>query len=211
MREMTVEQATDMMLHVCDAIIGQKQYLAEVDSRIGDGDHGAGMAGGMEKAKAALEAKRPFPDINTIFRTMGMEMIGSMGGASGVIFGSMFMGGARDVPSAQILDSDILAKMMRASLDAVKHRGKAQLGDKTMVDALEPAVLALERQACAELEESLIAAALAAEEGVEKTKDYVAKFGRAKFLGERTLGYEDAGAVSVRVIFQTMKEYAEVQ
>ena len=155
MREMTVEQATDMMLHVCDAIIGQKQYLAEVDSRIGDGDHGAGMAGGMEKAKAALEAKRPFPDINTIFRTMGMEMIGSMGGASGVIFGSMFMGGARDVPSAQILDSDILAKMMRASLDAVKHRGKAQLGDKTMVDALEPAVLALERQACAELEESL--------------------------------------------------------
>ena len=101
--------------------------------------------------------------------------------------------------------------MMRASLDAVKHRGKAQLGDKTMVDALEPAVLALERQACAELEESLKAAALAAEEGVEKTKDYVAKFGRAKFLGERTLGYEDAGAVSVRVIFQTMKEYAEVQ
>ena len=72
-------------------------------------------------------------------------------------------------------------------------------------------MLALERQACAELEESLKAAALAAEEGVEKTKDYVAKFGRAKFLGERTLGYEDAGAVSVRVIFQTMKEYAEVQ
>ena len=95
MKEITTEQTTDMILAACRAIIESKPYLTEVDSKIGDGDHGIGMAGGMEKAASALREKRPFPDVNTVFKTTGMSMLNSMGGASGVIFGSMFLGGVK--------------------------------------------------------------------------------------------------------------------
>ena len=116
MKRLNVEQTTDMIIAACDAIIENRPYLTEVDSKIGDGDHGIGMAGGMEKAKTALQAKRPFPDINTAFKTTGMAMLNSMGGASGVIFGSMFLGGAKGLAPQTELDGACLAKIMRGAL-----------------------------------------------------------------------------------------------
>lgn len=204
---LTIDQTTDMIIKACDAIIENKPYLTEVDSKIGDGDHGIGMSGGMEKAKAALEAKRPFNDVNTVFKTTGMTMLNSMGGASGVIFGSMFLGGIKDLELIGELDGDSLAKIMRGSLEAIKARGKAQVGDKTMVDAFEPAVVALENGKKEDLIQLLSDAKDEALQGVENTKGYIAKFGRAKSLLERAIGYQDAGATSVAIIFDAMYQF----
>lgn len=202
MKTMTVEQVTDMIIYACDAIIENKPYLTDIDSAIGDGDHGIGMAGGMAKAKEALLAERPFPDVNAVFKTTGMSMLNSIGGASGVIFGTMFLGGVKGMGALS------LAKLMRGSLEAVKERGKAQPGDKTMVDALEPAVLAMENSTGDDLPAALAAAKDAAHKGVEDTKQYVAKYGRAKSLLERAIGHQDAGATSVAIIFEAMHSYA---
>lgn len=207
MKSITVDQATDMIIKACEVIIESKPYLTEVDSKIGDGDHGIGMSGGMEKAKAALEAKRPFADVNTVFKTTGMTMLNSMGGASGVIFGSMFLGGVKGMDPITELDGSTFTKMMRASLETIKERGKAQVGDKTMVDALEPAVIAMENSSKEDLLALLCSAKEAALQGVENTKNCIARFGRAKSLMERAIGYQDAGATSVSIIFAAMYDY----
>lgn len=210
MKILTVDQTTDMMIGVCEAIIKNKQYLTEVDSKIGDGDHGIGMSGGMGKAKLELEAKRPFEDVNTVFKTMGMTMLNSMGGASGVIFGSMFFGGNKGLKPIKALDQKSLAVIMRAALESIKARGGAKVGDKTMVDALEPAVIALENEDNKDLEEALRVAKEEALQGVEKTKAYIANFGRAKSLMKRAVGYQDAGATSVAIIFESMYQFVKV-
>lgn len=209
MKSLTIEQTTGMLIFTCDEIIGSKAYLTEVDSKIGDGDHGIGMSGGMEKAKAALEEKSPFADINSAFKTTGMTMLNSMGGASGVIFGSMFLGGVKGLESLNELNGANFTRIMRASLEAIKARGEAKVGDKTMVDAFEPAVIAMEQGNQEDLIELLSAASEAARQGMENTKNYTAKFGRAKSLMERAIGYQDAGATSVSIIFKAMYEYVK--
>ena len=207
MKALSIEQTTAMLMAVCKAVIAGKPWLTEIDSKIGDGDHGIGMAGGMEKAQAALVNNAPFADINTVFKTMGMAMLNSMGGASGVIFGSMFLGGLKGLPQVTTLDGDTFTRLMRGALDAIKARGKAEIGDKTMVDALEPAVVAMEALTGADLATLTQAATNAANAGVENTKRFVAKFGKAQYLGERAIGFQDAGATSVFIIFQAMHEY----
>lgn len=203
-------QAKDMLIYIADKVIAQKPFLTEVDSAIGDGDHGIGMAGGMQKAKAKLE-KQDFDNVYAVFETAGKAMLMSMGGASGVIFGSLYLAGAKGQEPKNEIGAAELAAMERTSLEAIKERGKAQVGDKTMVDALEPAVIAMEENSDKGLHEMLVAAEAAAADGLAKTKDYVAKFGRAKSLMERAVGYQDAGATSVWLIFQGMREYIEKQ
>jgi len=207
MKELNLQQTMDMLMEVCRAVIQSKQLLTEVDSSIGDGDHGIGMAGGMEKAKAALAEGAPFADINTLFKTTGMAMINTMGGASGIIFGSMFLGGLKGLEPITVLDGNTFTRMMRGALSAIKARGKAEMGDKTMVDALEPAVLAMEKLPDADWVTLMRAAADAAKTGVENTKLFVAKFGKAQYLGERAIGFQDAGATSVFIIFNAMYEF----
>lgn len=209
MKTLTIDQTTDMIIMACNAIIENKPFLTEVDSKIGDGDHGIGMAGGMEKAKAELEAKRPFADVNSVFKTTGMSMLNSMGGASGVIFGSMFIGGIKGLDAMTELDGENLTKILRRSLESIKARGKAQVGDKTMVDALEPAVIAMENGDQGDIEALLSDATDAAKQGVEDTKNYIAKFGRAKSLMERAIGHQDAGATSVAIIFEAFYQYVK--
>lgn len=209
MNNLTIAQTKEMLLAVADAIIESKPLLTEIDSKIGDGDHGIGMAGGLEKAKAELFKLEVIPDINTLFKTTGMAMLNSMGGASGVIFGSMFLGGIKNLASKSALDGDTFRIMMRKALDSIKDRGKAQVGDKTMVDALEPAVLAMEASENDDLEYLLFLAEDAAKLGVENTKIYMAKFGRAKSLLERAIGYQDAGATSTWIIFKAMYDYVK--
>jgi dihydroxyacetone kinase phosphoprotein-dependent L subunit len=207
MKTLTIEQTTDMIIEACNAIIENKPLLTEVDSKIGDGDHGIGMSGGMEKAKAALLADSPFPDVNSVFKITGMTMLNSMGGASGIIFGSMFLGGIKGMAAISELNGSTFTTIMRNSLEAIKTRGEARVGDKTMVDALEPAVLAMESGNQDDLIQLLSDATDAALQGVENTKNYTAKFGRAKSLQERAIGYQDAGATSVSIIFTAMYEY----
>ena len=142
---------------------------------------------------------------------MGKTMLMSMGGASGVIFGTFFSGGAKGKEPSAALDARAFAQLMADSLAEVQRRGKAEVGDKTMVDALKPAVDAMSAYAGEDLVEMLSLAEEAAKEGVEQTKQYVAKFGRAKSLMERAIGYQDAGATSIWIILRAMRDDLKAQ
>lgn len=207
--ELNAEDTRNMLLYVADKIIAGKPYLTEIDSAIGDGDHGIGMAGGMQKAKKKLLKMSGEENAYQLFETAGQAMLMSMGGASGVIFGSLYLAGARGMEPKAVLTAPDLAVMEKKSLEAIRERGGAQVGDKTMVDALSPAVDALAENAGKGLLEMLKAAEEAARQGMEDTKKYMAKFGRAKSLLERAIGHQDAGATSVYLIFQGMREFVE--
>ena len=144
-----------------------------------------------------------------VFEAAGKAMLMSMGGASGVIFGSLYLAGAKGMEPKSVITAGDLAQMEKKSLLAIQERGRAEVGDKTMVDALSPAVDAMKANCAQGLLPMLKAAEAAALQGVEDTKRYVAKFGRAKSLMERAVGYQDAGATSVWLIFQGMREYVE--
>lgn len=207
--ELNAADARNMLLYIADKIIAKKPYLTEIDSAIGDGDHGIGMAGGMQKAKRKLLSMEAEENAYAVFEAAGKAMLLSMGGASGVIFGSLYLAGAKGMEPKAVITAEDIAGMQRKSLLAIQERGKAQTGDKTMVDALLPAVEAMERTSGEGLLKMLLAAEEAAEQGVEATKKYQAKFGRAKSLMERAIGYQDAGATSVWLIIQGMREFVE--
>lgn len=206
---LNVNSTKEMLIYIADKIIESKPFLTEVDSKIGDGDHGIGMAGGLQKAKDKLLALDNITNVYDLFNTVGKTMLMSMGGASGVIFGSLFLAGSKNVDPKTELNAQDIAEIMEKGLISIKERGKAQVGDKTMIDALEPAVESLKANSSKGLHLMLLEAEAAAAQGVENTKKYVAKFGRAKSLMERAIGYQDAGATSVWIIFRSMREYVE--
>lgn len=210
MQAITVEQTKLMFQYVGKQMIDAKPLLTEIDSAIGDGDHGIGMETGFKKALENLEINDP-ATVNDVFKTIGTSMISSMGGASGVIFGTMFVGGLKNLEPTENLSTKVLAGLMADALQGVKMRGKAEIGDKTMIDALQPAVEALKQNEDAPLLKGLQKAEEKALEGVEKTKEYQANFGRAKSLGERAVGHQDAGATSVWIIFRSMREWMELE
>lgn len=209
LEKLSEDNVRGMIAYIADKIIANKPLLTEVDSKIGDGDHGIGMAGGMQKAKDKVLAAENCGNAYKLFEIAGKAMLMSMGGASGVIFGSLYLAGAKGANPKEELDAADLAEMMNKSLAAIKERGKAQVGDKTMVDALEPAAEAMAKAQDQGLLPMLVAAEQAACQGMENTKEYQAKFGRAKSLMERAIGYQDAGATSVWLIFRSMREYVE--
>jgi dihydroxyacetone kinase-like protein len=203
-----VDAAREMLIHVALGMVESKDLLTQADQAIGDGDHGIGMARGFEAVHKRL-AEQSFSSLDELFKSVGMALMTSVGGAAGAIFGTFFRGGARNLSGQTVLDSAALAQMLVDGLEAVKQRGKAGPGDKTMVDALEPAALACQGLVSAPLSVSLGAASAAAKEGMERTKDMVAKVGKAKTLGERALGYPDPGAISTFLILKLMAEYVQ--
>jgi dihydroxyacetone kinase phosphoprotein-dependent L subunit len=210
MEALDTDQTRSMFLYIADKIIENKPLLTEIDSKIGDGDHGIGMSLGFRKVKEQLE-KAKISTINEVFSITGMTMINTMGGASGIIFGLMFSAGVKEFTEKKQLDLVSMSQIFERSLLTIKERGKADLGDKTMIDALGPAVLALKASASSNdpLLDALKKAEESAKEGMEKTKGYIAKFGKAKTLFERALGFQDAGATSVWLIFKAMREWVK--
>lgn len=202
-------QVHTMLLAVADAIIASEAELSEADRRLGDGDHGLGMKRGMEAAKDKLQELDGSATVGENFGTMGMAMISSMGGASGIVFGSLFRVGAKTLKeSPEAFTSKGLAALLQAASETVMKRGGAKPGDKTMLDALVPAA---ERAAeCAELPivEALAQAADTAEKGRDASSALMATKGRAKTLGEESIGHPDAGACSVAIILRTMADHA---
>lgn len=176
-----------------------KEQLTELDSAIGDGDHGFNMDRGLTAVVAALDAEPP-DSPSALFKKVGMTLISKVGGASGPLYGTAFLRMAASADAS--LDVAGFAKVLRAGLDGVVARGKAVPGDKTMVDALTPAVDALDAAvaAGASQKEALQAAAEAAEKGREATVPLVAHKGRASYLGERSAGHADPGATSVTLL-----------
>lgn len=205
---LTAQTAKNMLLFTAQEVINSKDILTEADNKIADGDHGIGMALGMKQAMAALVSMESTADVYAVFYTVGKAMLMSMGGASGVIFGSMFMAGAKGMEPKAEISNEEFAILMEKGLLAIKERGKASVGDKTMVDALEPAVQAMKQSCSGSFAEMLDRAQLAAWEGADKSRCYIAKFGRAKSLGERAIGFQDAGAISVSIIFRAMHEFS---
>lgn len=178
-----------------------RDLLTELDSAIGDADHGANMDRGMTAVVAALDSEDGGTPAMLLKRT-GMTLISTVGGASGPLYGTAFLRMAAAAGDAGSLDAQGCAKVLRAALDGVVARGKAEAGDKTMYDALAPAVDALDATLAAgrDLGEALKAAVRAAEEGAEATIPMIARKGRASYLGERSAGHRDPGATSVTLL-----------
>lgn len=185
------------------AIEAERERLIELDRAIGDGDHGANMDRGFKAVVQRLDGVDP-GDIGTILRTAAMALIATVGGAAGPLYGTLFMQMAAQAAGKASLTPSEWAAALEAGLRGVMDRGKAQPGDKTMVDALAPAVEAL-KQALAEgagLGEALERSAAAAGEGMRSTVPLVARRGRASYLGERSAGHQDPGATSAHLILR---------
>jgi phosphoenolpyruvate---glycerone phosphotransferase subunit DhaL len=175
-----------------------KEKLTELDSAIGDADHGINMDRGMTAVLKALEDDTPA----ALLKRTGMTLVSTVGGASGPLYGTAFLRMATAAGDASEIDAQGFAGMLRAGLDGVVARGKAEVGDKTMVDALAPAVDALDSALAggAPLEAALQKALQAALAGQDGTIPMVARKGRASYLGERSAGHQDPGATSVSLL-----------
>lgn len=182
------------------SVAEQQDTLTSLDAGIGDADHGANMDRGM---KAVVEGLAATPgDPAALFKQTGMTLVKSVGGASGPLYGTLFLRMAPATGGAATLDPETFAKALRAGLEGVVARGKAEVGDKTMVDALTPALDALDTALSggASLAEALRAASAAADEGRDGTTPLVARKGRASYLGERSAGHQDPGATSAALL-----------
>jgi dihydroxyacetone kinase-like protein len=206
--QLTLEETKEMFLEVSRKMINSKDLLTEADKKIGDGDHGVNMARGFEAVIQKLEEKT-FSSIGDILSSIGMTLLSSVGGAAGAIFGTLFRGGAKNLKDKTIFDTKALSLMLLDALEAVKQRGKAKLGDKTMVDALEPAALKSKDLISLDLSTALKSIVEEALNGMEKTKEMIATIGKAKTLGERSIGNADPGAISTSLILKFMLEYLD--
>jgi dihydroxyacetone kinase-like protein len=185
-------------------VIGENsKYLTELDAAIGDADHGANMDRGFK----AVMNKMPEisdKDIGTIFKTVGMTLISTVGGAGGPLYGTFFLQVGMKTAGKMELNLADWADALEAALNGVIMRGKAELGDKTMVDALTPAVAGLKQSITDSqpIHKALELSADAARKGMEGTIPLVARKGRASYLGERSAGHQDPGATSSFLILQ---------
>ena len=203
---LTVSEAKDMFVYVSQQMVQSKDLLTQADKAIGDGDHGIGMARGFEAVQQNLEA-HSYETIGDLLKSIGATLMTSIGGAAGAIFGTFFRGSAQNLSDARLFDSASLSVMLRDGLEAVRERGKAKPGDKTMVDALEPASAKASELISASLHEALKCVAEASKEGMEKTKEMVATLGKAKTLGQRSLGHPDPGSMSTYLILKFMLKF----
>ncbi|WP_159795573.1 dihydroxyacetone kinase subunit DhaL [Streptococcus halichoeri] len=176
-----------------DKVKANKDYLSELDTPIGDGDHGGNMVRGMAAVMESLSGKT-FDQASDVFKIIATQLVSKVGGASGPLYGSAFMGMAKAADGASLIDC------LQAGLEMIQKRGKAQVGEKTMIDVWQPVIEALSQ---GKLTKEAVAAF------AQATKDIKATKGRASYLGERSVGHIDPGAYSSYLLFEAMLE-AEV-
>ncbi|NLB20817.1 MAG: dihydroxyacetone kinase subunit L [Clostridium sp.] len=201
------EKTRDIILKISEVLEEQKLFLSKLDAAIGDGDHGLNMAKGFGAAKEKLESST-FETPGELLKAVGMALISKVGGAAGPLYGTAFLNASKVIAGKEELTLDDYKTMLGSALDGVKARGKAVVEEKTMVDAIEPAFHALE-EAIKNGDSTRVAmdkAVDAAKAGVEFTKTIIAKKGRASYLGERSIGHEDPGAMSSYMILKTIAE-----
>jgi dihydroxyacetone kinase-like protein len=177
------------------------QYLSDLDAAIGDADHGINMQRGMSAVLKGLDETPP-ADMAGLCKLVGMTLVKSVGGASGPLYGTFFLRMAPALGSGDAVSASDFAKALRAGVDGVVQRGRAEPADKTMFDALAPALDALDSALAsgAELADALRAATLAAEKGRDATEPMIARKGRASYLGQRSVGHIDPGATSAALL-----------
>jgi dihydroxyacetone kinase-like protein len=201
----TVEQLTNWLRRFHQLVIKNQTELTQLDSAIGDADHGINMARGMTAVINKLDGEQP-THINDLFKTVAMTLVTTVGGASGPLYGTFFLRFASAAGPAIELDADTLHMALRAGLTGIMERGKSQTGEKTMVDALSPALDDMETviKNGGDLEAALQAARNAAAAGRDATVPMVARKGRASYLGERSAGHMDPGAASMALLFEAL-------
>jgi dihydroxyacetone kinase-like protein len=202
MELLRLEQMRSWILTTAAAIEENSTLLSDLDAAIGDGDHGANMSRGFTAVAKKLEATQP-ADIGALFKLVGMTLISTVGGASGPLYGGFFLELGKQSAGKQELDAAALASILEAGLGDIKRRGKAELGDKTMVDALTPAVAAM-KAAGNDIAIATRAAATTARDAAEKTSPLLARKGRASYLGERSIGHQDPGANSTALLLEAL-------
>lgn len=206
---LTKQQVVDWLMRCGEVFSRERDFLTQLDTEIGDADHGLNMNRGFNKVVEKLPSVAD-KDIGFILKNTGMTLLSSVGGASGPLFGTFFIRAAQAANAKQSLDLTELHQVMQEGVEGVVMRGKAEPGDKTMCDVWWPVVKSLGQSAQQNLSvaEALQRAADSAERAVESTITMQARKGRASYLGERSIGHQDPGATSVMLMMKTLAEVA---
>ncbi len=206
----TKDQIVQWLEKTAAVLTENKEYLTQLDSAIGDADHGINMDRGFRKVMEKLPTVAD-KDIGNILKTTGMTLISSVGGAAGPLYGTFYLRSGMAVPAKEELGDDDLVKMLQAGVDGIVQRGRAVIQDKTMFDTWDPAVKALQASLAdgADQVTAVRAAVAAAEQGMKDTIPLQARKGRASYLGERSIGHQDPGATSSYLILNALLETIE--
>lgn len=206
--EITTDQFVAWLEGFAELVATNQAHLTQLDSAIGDADHGSNMVRGTAAVRDVLSVDAT---LGALAKKVGMTLVGQVGGASGPLFGTFFLKLASVLGDSRQCDASDLAKALRAAAEGVAARGKSRTGEKTMLDALFPACEAFETSLAGRdsLPEALQQAAEAADQGARATTDMVATKGRASYLGERSRGHQDPGATSAGYLFEALAASAE--
>jgi dihydroxyacetone kinase-like protein len=196
----------DALDAVTKAIIAQKDYLTALDAEIGDGDHGLNMARGFSAAQEKVEEMDDTTQPGPVLKTIGMALINNVGGAAGPLYATGFLRAAAECDENTALNTINVEKLLGAAIKGIQERGRAERGEKTMLDVLIPIHECFTSEAVGDktLFQCLADASRAAKEGVDYTKTIVATKGRASYVGERSIGHEDPGAVSSMIMYRAL-------
>lgn len=206
----TKRQVVRWLEHTAEVLDQNKEYLTQLDSAIGDADHGINMSRGFKKVVDKLPGVAE-TDIGNILKTTGMALVSNVGGASGPLYGTFFMRSGAALAAREELSPGDLLTLFHSGVEGILQRGRPQLGDKTMFDAWSPALEAM-REALADGGEALAvlrSGVAAAEQGMKDTIPLIARKGRASYLGERSRGHQDPGATSSYLLLRSLLETLE--
>lgn len=197
----------EIIRKIGEKIQSEKEFLTELDNVIGDGDHGINMARGFQEVEKKLDGMVD-KDAGTILKTVGMTLVSTVGGASGPLYGTAFMKAGQLLAGKPEVDLNDFIELMKAAIEGVKMRGKSTTGEKTMLDAMVPALDAVEKAAGEgkNAKDALDVGVLAAKEGIEYTKTIIATKGRASYVGERSIGHQDPGATSFTCMLEVLAD-----
>ena len=210
MKYLNLENARSWIKTAALLIADNAAMLTDLDTAIGDGDHGENMRRGFTAIENKLETAATAPaDLASLFKLVGMTLLSSVGGAAGPLYGGFFLALSKASNGKETLSKPELEHVLTEGLADIQRRGKAQLGDKTMVDALTPALEALRACANGDLVAALKAAAEQAHKSAEATIPLLARKGRASYLGERSIGHQDPGATSSWLLLQALASACE--
>lgn len=201
------KRVIEILSKISEQIQMEKEFLTELDNVIGDGDHGINMARGFKE----VDKKLPDlvgKDIGAILKAVGMTLVSTVGGASGPLYGTAFLKAGAALGAKTEMDGGDFIAALEAAIGGVQMRGKAHEGEKTMLDALIPALSAMKKSYAEgnDFRTALAKGVAAAEEGVEYTKTIIATKGRASYLGERSIGHQDPGATSACILLKVISQ-----
>lgn len=203
----TTEDTLQWLRQLAQVLQEQRDYLTQLDSAIGDADHGINMDRGFKAVLEKLQ-KQTETDIGSLFKLVGMTLVSTVGGASGPLYGTAFLRASAVLVGKHELSGSDYVALLAAAVDGIQARGKAQAGEKTMLDALLPALASAKEAEAAQLDivEITRRASDAAEQGMRATIPLLATKGRASYLGERSIGHQDPGATSSWLLLRTLAD-----